>query len=80
MTLAQATTSPTVRALLKEQRCRAVVAANGRELAVFGKDEEVLAALVPLGAQIAGTVDLDATRDSWALGLLYDALVKALSR
>ena len=80
MTLAQAATSPTVRALLKEQHSRAVVAANGRELAVFGKDEEVLAALAPLGAQIAGTVDLDAARDSWALGLLYDALVKALSR
>lgn len=80
MTLAQATTSPAVRALLKEQRCRAVVAANGRELAVFGKDEDVVAALAPLGAQIAGTVELDATGDSWALGLLYDALVKALSR
>lgn len=80
MTLAQATTSPAVRALLKEQRCRAVVAANGRELAVFGKDEEVVAALAPLGAQIAGIVELDATRDSWALGFLYDALVKALSR
>lgn len=80
MTLAQATTSPAVRALLKEQRCRAVVAANGRELAVFGKDEEVVAALAPLGAQIAGIVELDATRDSWAQGLLYDALVKALSR
>jgi hypothetical protein len=80
MTLAQATTSPAVRALLKERRCRAVVAANGRELAVFGNDEELVAALAPLGAQIAGTVELDATKDSWALGLLYDALVKALSR
>lgn len=80
MTLTQSTTSPAVRALLKEQRCRAVVAANGRELAVFGRDKELLAALAPLGAQIAGTVELDATRDSWALGLLYDALVKALSR
>ncbi len=80
MTLAQATTSPAVRALLKEQRCRAVVAANGRELAVFGKDEEVVAALATLGAHVAGTVELDATQDSWALGLLYDALVKALSR
>lgn len=80
ITLAQATTSPVVRILLKEQRCRAVVAANGRELAVFGKDEEVVSALASLGAKIAGTVELDATRDSWALGLLYDALVKALSR
>lgn len=80
MTLAQATTSPAVRALLKEQRCRAVVAANGHELAVFGKDEEVLAALAPLGPKLVGTMELDATKDSWALGLLYDALVKALAR
>jgi hypothetical protein len=80
MTLAQATTSPAVRAMLKENRCRAVIAANGRELAVFGNDDEVLAALASLGPQLAGTVELDATRDSWALGLLYDALVKALSR
>lgn len=80
MTLAKATTSPAVRALLKEKRCKAIVAANGRELAMFGRDEDILAALAPLGAQIAGTVELDATKDSWALGLLYDALVKALSR
>ena len=80
ITLAQATTSTAVRALLKETRCKAVVAANGRELAIFGKDEDILTALAPLGAQIAGTITLDATKDSWALGLLYDALVKALSR
>ena len=80
ITLSRATTSPAVRALLKEQRCRAVVAATGRELAVFGKDEEITAALAPLGARLAGTVELDATRDSWAHGLLYDALVTALSR
>ncbi|MFZ3127834.1 MAG: SIR2 family protein [Rhodoferax sp.] len=80
MTLTQAATSPAVRAMLKERRCRAVVAANGREIAVFGKDEEVLAALAPLGPKLAGTVELDVAQDSWALGLLYDALVKALSR
>ncbi len=33
-----------------------------------------------MGAKIEGTVALDATKDSWAHGLLYDALVKALSR
>ncbi len=80
ITLVQATTSPAVRALLKEHRCRAVVAANGRELSVFGRDDEVLAALASLGPKLAGTIELDAIRDSWALGLLYDALVKALSR
>ncbi|MGY2990279.1 SIR2 family protein [Bradyrhizobium sp. USDA 4508] len=80
ITLATPTTSPAVRALLKEKQCRAVVAANGRELTAFGKDDDIIAALAPLGAQIAGTVELDATKDSWALGLLYDAFVRALSR
>lgn len=80
ITLARATTSPNVRALLKEQRCRAVVAANGRELAVFGNDKEVLTALASLSPKLSGAVALDATKNSWALGLLYEALVKALSR
>lgn len=80
MTLKKTATSPEVRQLLKDQKCRAVVAAIGRELAVFGKDAEVVATLSSLGAQPAGTFELNPIRDSWALGLLYDALVKALSR
>ena len=80
MTLKQATTSPAVRELLKEHHCRAAIAANGRELAVFGNDQEVLTALASLGPEVAGTVALDVVRDSWAHGLLYDALVRALSR
>lgn len=79
ITLSQATTSPAVRTLLKEQRVRAAVAANGKELAVFGRDDAILAALAPLGPKLAGTVELDAARESWALGLLYDALTRALS-
>ncbi|KQW41098.1 MULTISPECIES: SIR2 family protein [unclassified Ensifer] len=79
ISLARPATSPAVRALLKEKRCRAVVAANGRELAAFGKDNDIVAALAPIGAQVAGTIDLDPTTDSWALGLLYDALARALS-
>lgn len=78
--LAQPLTTPVARALLREQNCRAVVAANGCELAVFGKDDEVLAALASVGGQLAGTVDLNPAEDSWALGLLYGALTKALSR
>lgn len=80
VTLSQPTTTPVVRALLRSEGCKAIVAANGHELAVFGRDEEVLRILAPLGAQLAGTVDIDATRDSWALGLLYEALTKALAR
>lgn len=78
--LNQAATSPTVRAMLKMQKVRAAVAANGKDLAVFGRDDAILAALAPLGPKLAGTVELDAARNSWAMGLLYDALVLALSR
>lgn len=80
ITLSRPATAPEIRALLKEQRCKAVVAANGRELATFGNDAELTAALSALGAQPAGTVVLDPSRESWAMGLLYDALTKALSR
>ncbi|MDP3383859.1 MAG: SIR2 family protein, partial [Phenylobacterium sp.] len=79
MTLREPTTSAVVRELLREAKCRAIAAANGRELAVFGRDRDVLDALAPLGARLAGEVDLDPATDSWALGLLYDALVRSLA-
>lgn len=80
ITLAEPTTSPAVRELLKQKNCRATVAANGRELAVFGRDQDILDALAPLGAKPAGEVQLNPVADSWALGLLYDALVRSLAR
>lgn len=78
--LAQNTTSPMVREILKEKGVRATVAANGRELAVFGKDEDILDALAPLGARLDGEIKLDPAADSWAMGLIYDALVRSLAR
>lgn len=80
ITVAQPTTSPAVRELFKEKNCKATVAANGRELAVFGRDQDILDALAPLGARLAGKIELDPVVDSWALGLLYDALVRGLAR
>ena len=80
ITIVEPTTSPTVRELLKEKNCRATVAATGRELAIFGRDQAILDALAPLGANLAGEVELDPVADSWALGLLYDALVRSLAR
>lgn len=78
--LAHSTTSPAVRELLKENGVRATVAVRGRELAAFGQDHEILEALAPLGAALDGEVKLDPIADSWALGLLYDALVRGLAR
>lgn len=80
MALASPTTSVAVRKLLKEKRCRATIAANGRELAVFGRDREILEALAPLGAKLAGEIELNPFTDSWALGLVYDALVRGFAR
>ena len=80
MTLTSAASSPEVRVLLKEKKCRATIAAIGRELAVFGNDQEVLAALSPLGARLDDEIALDPAKDSWALGIMYDALVRALAR
>lgn len=78
--LAQNTTSPMVRDMLKEKGVRATVAANGRDLAAFGRDEEILGALAPLGATLDGEIKLDPAADSWAMGLIYDALVRSLAR
>ncbi|MBO9356916.1 SIR2 family protein [Bordetella petrii] len=80
MVLKKATTTADVRQQLREKQCRAVVAAMGRELAVFGNDARVIEALEEFEAQPAGTIDLNPERDSWALGLLYEAMVRALSR
>lgn len=79
LTLSAPTTSGAVRELLLERKCRATAAANGRELAVFGRDRDLLDALTPLGARLAGEIELNPAADSWALGLLYDALVRSLA-
>jgi SIR2-like domain len=78
--LLQSITSPLVREMLKEKGVRATVAANGRELAVFGRDQEIFDALAPIGATLDGEIKLDPASDSWAMGLIYDALVRSLAR
>ena len=69
-----------VRHLLKAAEVKASIAVAGRDFAAFGQDEPILAALAPLGAKAAGEITLDPAQDSWALGLVYDAFVRALCR
>jgi hypothetical protein len=69
-----------LRAALRAKGVRAIVASTGKEVAAFGRDAELLDALQPFGAQLAGTIELHPERESWAHGLLYDALAQALSR
>lgn len=66
--------------LLREHRVDGSIACQGRTVAVFGKDADLTPALQSLGAAPAEEVALDPVSDSWALGLLYDALVRALAR
>jgi hypothetical protein len=80
LTLAAPLTNAEARAVLKKAGVRAVVAARGREVAAFGVDSELLQAFAAHGAELADTVELSPLADSWALGLLYDGLVRALSR
>lgn len=80
LSLTRPLTTEAARQLLKEQKCRAVVAALGKELAIFGRDDELLKVFAEYGARIEGTIALNPERDSWALGLQYDALTRALAR
>lgn len=68
ITLSKASTTPLVRDLLKAAGVWATVACNGREVAAFGKDADLLRALQPLGAAASGTTELRPDVDSWALG------------
>ncbi|HEY6871351.1 MAG TPA: SIR2 family protein [Geobacteraceae bacterium] len=75
-------TVTTIRArdLLREAGVRALVASNGREIAAFGSDDDLFRAFSPVGGQLTGTVELHPDKDSWARGLIYDALTKAVCR
>lgn len=80
LALAKPSTTAAVQQLLRVERVRSVAACQGTTVAAFGQDAHLLAALAPLGARIDGEIDLDPLADSWALGLLYEALVRALCR
>jgi hypothetical protein len=69
-----------LRAVLREQRqSRVLVAARGNQVAAFGSVADLLSGLAPLQPQLIGTVPLNPLSDSWALGLLYEALVRGLA-
>lgn len=78
--LRKSITTREARDLVREAAIRATVAWTGSHLAGFGKDEELLEAFKSAGATLGGQVLLNPAKDSWALGLLYDALVRAVCR
>lgn len=69
-----------IRDHLKQAKVQATVAVAGDGYAAFGKDEDLLRALSPFKPELCGTIELHPGEKSWALGLLYDALTRALCR
>lgn len=67
-----------VRKALRAARARVIVARTGRDYAAIGSDADLLAALAAYGPELVGTVPLNPEADSWARGLIYDALIYAL--
>lgn len=80
VTLSRPTTWPEARAALKAAKLSGIIAVRGAELLAFGADEDLLAAFGALGAKIDGHVALSPDSDSLHHGLLYDALMRALTR
>lgn len=75
-----ATSITKVRELMRETKSWALVAGNGKDFAAFGAEAEILRAFASLGGRLTGTCELNPDQDSWARGLLYDALARALTR
>lgn len=81
ITIKTPVTTVQARELLREAKIkRAIVACVGNTIAAFGTDKELLEGLAPLGPEIDGMVELNPSSDSWARGLVYDALVRAVCR
>lgn len=67
------------RKAIKEKRVWAVVTARGQEVYGFGADKDLLNALEPWNPRV-DVQPLNPQKDSWALGLIYDALIRTLTR
>jgi hypothetical protein len=68
------------RKLIRNAEVRALAASNGRDVVAFGADEDLLKAFSSVNGKLNGTIKLYPEKDSWAQGLIYDALTRAVSR
>lgn len=78
ITLERSLTTPEARKLLKLARRSGVVSSLGKEIAVFGRDVDFLEAWRDFGPSLSGTINLEIDNNSWAKGLVYDALTTAI--
>ena len=68
------------RQLIKDAEVWATTASYGRRLAAFGPDDAIGRAFAPVSGKLTGTVLLDPAGSPTDLGLVYDALVRAIAR
>ena len=73
-------TTREARRLIREAEIWATVASRGRELLVFGADEDLERAFSTVGGELEGTVRLNPAEDSIDTGLVYDAFTRAITR
>ncbi len=78
--LSASLTTAEARSALRAAHIQGAVSIQGFVAAVFGMDSALVLALAEAGAQLDGVAPLDPLADSWALGLLYEALARALAR
>ncbi len=80
VTLDRPLTTPEARQMIKDARVWATVASYGQTLAVFGRDDDIERIFAPEGGRLTGEVELDPAQRSTDLGLVYESLVKAITR
>lgn len=68
------------RAAMSAAEVRGIVAVRGATVVGFGPDADLLRAFAPIGGELDGFAELNPSEDSIDLGLIYDALVRALAR
>jgi len=78
--LDRSVTTPEARQMLRDADVWAIVASRGNEIAAFGNDEGLVRAFAGVGGRLDGTMTLAPNIDSWALGLLYEAITRAVCR
>ena len=80
VTLDRPLTTSEARQLIKDAEVWATVASYGRRLAVFGPDDDIERVFAPVGGKLAGEVRLDPAERSTDLGLVYESLVRGITR
>lgn len=80
VTLDRPLSTPEARRMIKDAGVWATVASYGQTLAVFGQDDDIERVFGSVGGRLTGEVALDPAQQSTDLGLVYDCLVKAITR